>query len=558
MLLDSLIPRPLSTDQQGEGVTLLHNLLMQIHLERREARAVGWRGFLPSCAETFAWTAKVANSDWVFGLAYAGEEADESGLAASFEVFAFPQKDNVETLPSDFQMFAARPDYTEKVRELAKHVPEMRLFRMGELTVAAKLDKSGFTIALQTENQIFASSDRSLRPVRILLPLYACLVRSAAYVLKKEGCTQWFKDAGSPYLETDFGNPVFEEDGSRKKVLKQVPLAYQPDEIDSNRKPIIHVLCGFLGAGKTTFLQNWLNFLHTRERFTGVIQNEFGEVDLDAAVLGNETRVEGLNDGCICCSLADSLRPGVLRLIETTPADQIILETTGLANPDNILRSLDELKDIVNPGLVVSVVDAVNLTEHPEYLDDELRLSQIQRADVLICSKVEVCAHEKVCALEQQLHALNPEAMLLFAENGSTNFAALDSFFNHWLDKKYGAFTSHKRDPDHFSLLLNNHGSRMKPQKGSIYETFVLNVAEAVSLDEVGALIASCGEHIYRAKGVIEIAEKGRCNVQFTDGVLTVSAADDSFPIRDNVLTIIGKGLKSPDATTEIRRVRCL
>ena len=63
----------------------------------------------------------------------------------------------------------------------------------------------------------------------------------------------------------------------------------------------------------------------------------------------------------MCCSLADSLRPGLLRLIGDMPAEQFILETTGLANPANVMEALSELRDIVQPGLVITVADALDL-----------------------------------------------------------------------------------------------------------------------------------------------------------------------------------------------------
>lgn len=103
------------------------------------------------------------------------------------------------------------------------------------------------------------------------------------------------------------------------------------------------MLTGFLGAGKTTFLRRWLDFLHGRERYTGVIQNEFGKVALDAALMKGDTVVEALDEGCVCCSLADSLRPGLERIIAAMPAEQFVLETTGLANPANVMEALNGL-----------------------------------------------------------------------------------------------------------------------------------------------------------------------------------------------------------------------
>lgn len=126
---------------------------------------MGWRGFLPSCAETYAWTAKVANSDWVFGMVFVGEESDETCLASSFDLYAFPQKDNEERLPKIFQETMNNPEYTGMVRDLAKNFGRLQAFRLGQLVLAARLDKTGFSYLLQTYPNIHGVTDRDLRPL---------------------------------------------------------------------------------------------------------------------------------------------------------------------------------------------------------------------------------------------------------------------------------------------------------------------------------------------------------------------------------------------------------
>ncbi len=227
------------------------------------------------------------------------------------------------------------------------------------------------------------------------------------------------------------GGPARPEPETRRP-LARLPLRHRPRPEESGL-PVLHVLTGFLGAGKTTFLRRWLDFLHGRERYTGVIQNEFGEIGLDAALMRGDTQVEALDEGCVCCSLADSLRPGLLRLVESMPAEQFILETTGLANPANVMASLAELSDIVRPGLVITVVDALDLTRAGDAGLRGVRRAQAERADVLVVNKADAVEPAALEALMERLRALNGQALLLPA-TGPSPLPSLTPFIRHgWI-----------------------------------------------------------------------------------------------------------------------------
>jgi G3E family GTPase len=565
MLLDCLIPRSFSPETENEGVTLLHNLLMQLHLDRKVARRIGWRGFLPSNKGNFSWSTRLANSDLVYGIVFMGEEHDDQAIASAFDLYAFPVEDEIKSqMPESMQTLYEKDGHIQKIRALSEHFPELQEFKVGSMGIAFRLDKAGLNLSFHTYKRDLRFEGRTMRPARVLMPLFAALVHSFQTSLEAAPLLQALKSRELPstndfFIEADFGSTVFEDDetGTGSYALPNPPLSYKPDEVDMSDKPLIHVLCGFLGSGKTTFLQNWLNFLHTRERFTGVLQNEFGEIDLDTALIGDETCVEALNDGCVCCSLADSLRPGILRLIQNTPADQMILETTGLANPDNVVHSLEELGDICKIGLVVSVADAPNLIEHPEYLIEKLRLAQLNRADVIVISKADLVSSEKIDKLARELHDMNQKALIILSANGDANFAVLDHFFNHWIDKKYGMFTSRKHTPGTDTMLLNNAGFAMRGN-ASLFETCALKFSEPVELERIEPIIRNSGRKILRAKGIVDVLGKGCCEVQYTDGMLTVSQAREDLQACERWLTIIGKGLKPQTGATTIRKSRCL
>ena len=120
MLLDCLIPRSLSPETENEGVTLLHNLLMQLHLDRKVARGLGWRGFLPSNKGNFSWSTRLANSDLVYGIVFMGEEHDDQAIASSFDLYTFPVEDELKTqMPESMQGLYKKDNHIQKIRTLS-------------------------------------------------------------------------------------------------------------------------------------------------------------------------------------------------------------------------------------------------------------------------------------------------------------------------------------------------------------------------------------------------------------------------------------------------------
>ena len=137
------------------------------------------------------------------------------------------------------------------------------------------------------------------------------------------------------------------------------------------------IVTGFLGAGKTTLL----NHLLTRSgRRIGCLVNEFGAVDIDSSLLkfprsSGEAEssfgagVVELSNGCICCTINDSLRAALKSLLERRyELDHIVIETTGIADPGPVLATLQlpEFADVLRCDAVVTVVDAASFASDTE------------------------------------------------------------------------------------------------------------------------------------------------------------------------------------------------
>ncbi len=125
------------------------------------------------------------------------------------------------------------------------------------------------------------------------------------------------------------------------------------------------VITGFLGAGKTTLIRNLL--ARNGGKRIALIINEFGDIGIDAEVLRGcgdamcaEDDIIELSNGCICCTVADDFVPTMKQLLDReAPPDHIVIETSGLALPQPLVRAFNwpEIRTRVTVDAVVTVVD---------------------------------------------------------------------------------------------------------------------------------------------------------------------------------------------------------
>lgn len=160
------------------------------------------------------------------------------------------------------------------------------------------------------------------------------------------------------------------------------------------------VVTGFLGAGKTSFINGLLE--NAGGRRIAAIVNDFGAINIDASLIETRTQaVIGLSNGCVCCSLqGDLLRTIKTILSAPRPVDHIVIEASGVADPAGIVEAVMDpvLKGSVRLNAILSLLDAQDLMENPARKEDPLWRAQIAAADFLAVNRLEERGRSEVLA----------------------------------------------------------------------------------------------------------------------------------------------------------------
>jgi G3E family GTPase len=143
--------------------------------------------------------------------------------------------------------------------------------------------------------------------------------------------------------------------------------------------------------------------------------NEFGDIAIDSQIIeGKNIRVADLGGGCVCCSLLGEFEAAVTEVIDTVHPDLIIVETTGVAEPDALMFDIQENLPQVRLDGVVTVADADAMVRYPR-LGQTGRV-QIEAADIIVLNKVDLVTAEQVAEVTTRLRQLNEDAPILPTE----------------------------------------------------------------------------------------------------------------------------------------------
>jgi G3E family GTPase len=280
----------------------------------------------------------------------------------------------------------------------------------------------------------------------------------------------------------------------------------------------IYVISGFLGAGKTTLINNLLESAPHNARIM-VLVNEFGKISIDKKIIkADPSHIVDLSGGCICCGMITELIASLRFALDELRADVILIESTGLALPQEIARqALSPVFDgRVEGGGIITVIDAGSvLTE-----DDPIIEAQLKEANVVVLNKTDLIDSNRLAEVRDRIKWITPRECSLF----ETSFGRIS--YSDILTRRYDLpqITDVNTRPGEFDSTAG-------------FDTICLVRNSPIDAEDLIAFYQNHRDKILRSKGLV-MTEKGGMEVQLSKSGIEVKEIQTAIERTELVLIV--------------------
>lgn len=266
----------------------------------------------------------------------------------------------------------------------------------------------------------------------------------------------------------------------------------------------VEIFSGFLGAGKTQLIKKLIEEGYYKENIA-IIENEFGEVSIDGAILKRtNTLVKEINAGCICCQVTGDFKESIIDVVENCNVDRLLVEPTGVAKLSDIKKVFNEkeLKDIAVVEKAITVVDAEKFNLYLANFKTFF-VNQVKNADIIILSRTQNISNDEIKRLQDEINKINSKAIIV-----SKDWKKIKA--DELVPKKFLIKEGEERK-DKLSFRkgsLNNNSIMKEKNDENKFESFALKIDRNVSREELLSkfnFIRNSFEfgEIIRAKGIV-------------------------------------------------------
>jgi G3E family GTPase len=265
------------------------------------------------------------------------------------------------------------------------------------------------------------------------------------------------------------------------------------------------LLTGFLGSGKTSTLQHWLAHTGAALKRTAVIINDFGAVNVDAALLARrQMELRSITGGCVCCQSFEDLVEQVGAVAGNPDIDLLWIETSGLADPEEVFDHLSgpalQAKTVIRR--LILVVDG---SDFPcSWRGRAVQEEQVRYADLIVLNKTDRMDEAARQRVESALRKLNPGAKIVATHHGEIDPELLSGEGRTRCETRSQDHDhDHDRGHDHAGHD-HAHDDEDLPHAAS---TLFLPLSEPVPRGLFQRFLGGLPTSVFRAKGFIRFAE---------------------------------------------------
>lgn len=298
------------------------------------------------------------------------------------------------------------------------------------------------------------------------------------------------------------------------------------------REPIpVTIVCGFLGAGKTTLINNLLE--NPGGERLGVLVNDFGGINIDRKLIDFESGNQiDLRNGCVCCTIRDDLAAALVQLVARSPElTRIVIECSGISSPLGVLKIFewDSVSAVSHPEGVFALVDASTFQEL-DYESTELVIDQAAASDMVFLNKIDLVSEETCQQILATLLEAQRSMRIVLVEKAKVGAELL--FGQRWPSSR----------------------DRKQPERGmgvgaheNLFESEAYCWPSALELAKVEEFARALPDSILRAKGIFGIRVDGavqsrRCILQRVGKRTSITLDDRPWPEGGEIVLLARRG----------------
>lgn len=257
----------------------------------------------------------------------------------------------------------------------------------------------------------------------------------------------------------------------------------------------INIVSGFLGCGKTTFLNKVIPNMQVSN---ALIENEFGNIGIDGDLIQHSLPIKEIYSGCICCTVKENFNKALEELVLDYKPDNIFIEPSGVGSLSDILKVCNRISS--NSTLNIKIKDVITIVDVDSFNDysenfGSFYLDQIENAQMIFLSHFENLVDSEVEEIIEKISLINPKATI---------------FKEPWISLSGEEIVETINSMESYEIELKDRTAFLAANK--MFQTFSIDKLRAFSEEEIDKILLSLNQQEYgfivRAKGIVQLSTK--------------------------------------------------